>query len=46
MRYDPSNGARRIQAGTLEMSSETIRDRIIGREMMDVMRFPDTRDEA
>jgi hypothetical protein len=46
MRYDPSGGVRRIEAGTQEMSSETIRDRITGREMMDVMRFPDTRDET
>ncbi len=46
MRYDPSNtavwqGVLTIEAGSLAMSSETIRDRITGPEMMDVTRFPD-----
>jgi polyisoprenoid-binding protein YceI len=46
MRYDPSNTDAcqvmlEIEAGSLAMSSETIRDRITGPGMMDVARFPD-----
>jgi polyisoprenoid-binding protein YceI len=46
MRYDPSNAAAcqvmlEIEAGSLAMSSETIRERITGPGMMDVTRFPD-----
>jgi polyisoprenoid-binding protein YceI len=46
MRYDPSNTAAcqvmlQIEAGSLAMSSETIRDRITGSGMMDVAHFPD-----
>jgi polyisoprenoid-binding protein YceI len=46
MRYDPSNNAAcqvmlQIEAGSLAMSSETIRDRITGPGMMDVAHFPD-----
>jgi polyisoprenoid-binding protein YceI len=46
LRYDPSNpGACQvmleIEAGSLTMSSDTVRDRITGPEMMDVAKFPD-----
>jgi polyisoprenoid-binding protein YceI len=46
MRYDrPNPGvcqvALEIEAGSLSMANETIRDRITGPEMMDVARFPD-----
>jgi polyisoprenoid-binding protein YceI len=46
IRYDPVNtGACQvmldIEAGSLTMASETIRDRITGPAMMDVARFPD-----
>lgn len=46
MRYDPANAGAcqvmlEIEAGSLAMSSETIRDRITGPGMMDVTRFPD-----
>jgi polyisoprenoid-binding protein YceI len=46
MRYDPSNPSAcqvmlEIEAGSLAMSSETIRDRITGPGMMDVAHFPD-----
>jgi polyisoprenoid-binding protein YceI len=46
MRYDPANTSAcqvmlEIEAGSLAMSSETIRDRITGPGMMDVGRFPD-----
>jgi polyisoprenoid-binding protein YceI len=46
MRYDPSNTRTchvmlQIEASSLTMSNETIRDRIIGPDMMDVRRFPD-----
>lgn len=46
LRYDPANpGACQvvleIEAGSLTMSSETVRERITGPEMMDVARFPD-----
>ncbi|HEY4172496.1 MAG TPA: YceI family protein [Rhodopila sp.] len=45
IRYDPANtGACQvmldIEAGSLTMASETIRDRITGPGMMDVVRFP------
>jgi len=45
MRYDPLHPdacevVLEIEAGSLVMSSETIRDRITGPEMMDVARFP------
>jgi polyisoprenoid-binding protein YceI len=46
MRYDPSNtGACQvmleIEASSLAMSNESVRDKIIGPEMMDAARFPD-----
>jgi polyisoprenoid-binding protein YceI len=46
MRYDPAHpGACQvvleIEAGSLAMSSNAIRDRIVGPGMMDVARFPD-----
>jgi polyisoprenoid-binding protein YceI len=46
MRYDPSNAAAcqvmlEIEAGSLAMGSETIRERITGPGMMDVARYPD-----
>jgi polyisoprenoid-binding protein YceI len=46
MRYDPSNPsaceiALKIEASSLKMSNEAIRDRITGPDMMDVARFPD-----
>jgi polyisoprenoid-binding protein YceI len=46
MRYDPANTGAcqvmlQIEAGSLAMSSETIRNRITGPNMMDVARFPD-----
>jgi polyisoprenoid-binding protein YceI len=46
LRYDPANPRvcqvlLEIEAGSLAMSSESIRDRIIGPDMMDVARFPD-----
>src|ERR1700712_2453636 len=46
MRYDPSNPgayeiALEIEAGSLKMLNEAIRDRITGPDMMDVARFPD-----
>ena len=46
IRYDPANtGACQvmldIEAGSLTMASETIRDRITGPGMMDAARFPD-----
>jgi len=45
MRYDPSNTAvcevmLQIEAASLEMSNESIRDQIVGSGMMDVARFP------
>jgi polyisoprenoid-binding protein YceI len=46
MRYDPANAGGcqvmlEIEAGSLAMSNEMIRDRITGPGMMDVTRFPD-----
>lgn len=46
MQYDPLNPAicrvdLAIEAGSLEMANESIRDRITGPSMMDVGRFPD-----
>jgi polyisoprenoid-binding protein YceI len=46
MRYDPSHPGAcqvelQIEAGSLAMSNDSIRDRIIGPEMMDTARFPD-----
>jgi len=46
MSYDPANpGACQvvlgIEARSLEMSSDAIRDRIVGPDMMDVARYPD-----
>jgi polyisoprenoid-binding protein YceI len=45
MRYDPANPAvcqvvLEIEAGSLAMSNDSIRDRITGPDMMDVARFP------
>jgi polyisoprenoid-binding protein YceI len=45
MRYDPSSTdfcqvMLEIEAGSLTMANETIRDHIIGPDMMDVARFP------
>jgi polyisoprenoid-binding protein YceI len=44
-RYDPANASAclvmlDIEAGSLEMSDDSIRDRITGPEMMDTARFP------
>jgi polyisoprenoid-binding protein YceI len=46
IRYDPSNPSAcqvvlEIEAGSLAMSSDAIRDRMTGPEMMDVTQFPD-----
>jgi len=46
IRYDPANSGAcevvlEIAAGSLDMSNETIRDRILGPGMMDAARFPD-----
>jgi polyisoprenoid-binding protein YceI len=45
MRYDPSNTATcevmlEIEAASLAMTNESVRDKILGTEMMDVARFP------
>jgi polyisoprenoid-binding protein YceI len=46
MRYDPANTRTcqvmlQIEASSLAMSNETVRDKIMGPEMMDVAQFPD-----
>lgn len=46
MRYDPANFGvcevvLEIEAASLTMANETIRDRILGPDMMDATRFPD-----
>ena len=46
LRYDPANSGAcqvvlEIEAGSLTMASDTVREKITGPEMMDVARFPD-----